>query len=373
MQKQFHRLSFKHALLIFLCTFTVQQTPALSSFTKYSLATTAAVSASLGYWYLTSPEECEPTIDTIHPVSATPLAADSILCSAQENVVPTASTPYLMQPGTAACSTNENEPLWVLASGWKPLFDQLFNCRIESAFTGLRRYLKRNIFHGPSITFVYKDNRRAFNFGQKLDQQIFNTLYRSTNNRELVLYGLCRGATTLLGWLENYENNNSIKALILESPALSLKDICQGIGKQYTNLSIQGYLLNSLFSIYFPCYHSEEGSLLHNLSNLHLSDDTPIFIGHIQDDQITTNEKVSLLVSTLRTTRKNPVYFFVCTEKLDHGKLSKSLAYQQTVNAFLKKYDLPHDAALAEQGSELLAHAEQTLGADQQTIAVTQN
>jgi hypothetical protein len=52
--------------------------------------------------------------------------------------------------------------------------------------------------------------------------------------------------------------------------------------------------------------------------------------------------------------------------------LSRSIAYQQAVNAFLQKYDLPHNAALAEQGQELLAQAEQTMSVEQQNLATTQ-
>jgi len=351
---------FSFFVAISLISSTFQIFP-LSTPTKISFATTAALGTYLGYSYFSSPEQTEPTIDTIHPFSAVPLNTTATYSDADKSLVKTLSSTYSIQPGTSACFHAKKEPLFVLASGWKPFFDQAFSCRVESSVAGLQRYLKKNIFHGPSITFVYKDNRRAFNFGQQLDQHIFDTLYKATENKNLILYGLCRGATTILGWLTAYDNNKNIKAVILESPALSLKDICLGIGKQYTNLSLQGWFLNLFLSIYFPLYEKEQESLIDNLDHLSLAQNVPIFIGHIKGDQITTDEKVMLLVKTLRRKCTNPIYFFICAEPLDHGALSKSTTYQQVINAFLKKYNLPHNTLLAEQGLELLTDAEKTL------------
>lgn len=360
MQKQRHtKNTYRFFCALSLSLFT-PQTPAFPSTTTCTLSGATLASVYIGYRYLLIPNYNEPTLEILQPVSALPLDDSNTLDNPNPFIVKTATVPYRLQSGTEACVTQCAEPLWLLASGWKTLFDQMTNSRIESSYVGLRRYLKRNIFHGPSIAFIYQDDRRAFNFGQDLDQKTLNTLYEKTGNRELILYGLCRGALTILGWLENFENNNTIKAVILESPALSLKDICLEVGKNSLNMT-QGRLLHFLFKNYFPNYDSNNTSTLNALEKLHVTPETPFFIGHIKGDNITTDEKVSLLVKTLRATRTNPIYFFVCDEALDHGKLSRSQAYQQTVNAFLKKYDLPHDASLAEQGEESLLQAHEKL------------
>jgi hypothetical protein len=344
------------ALSLSLCFFSPKATTVPST-TNLSLTAAGATSAYLLYTYLSQPDKTTPTIDDIYPLSALPLENTTAYDKTNPMIVSSASMTFQMLPGTDACTLRNTEPLWLLACGWKPVFDQMFRSRVESSITSLRRYLKRNIFHGPSITFVYKDNRQSFNFGQELDQQALDTLYHETGNRDLILYGLCRGTTTILKWLEHFQNNNTIKALILESPALSLKNICKGISQRYTHCTLPECCINLFFTRFFPNYKPDEGALLESLSTINLSQDVPIFIGHIQGDHITTDEQVALLVKTLHATRKNPLYFFICTEPLDHGTLSRSSAYQQAINAFLKKYGLPHNTALAQAGENLLDQA----------------
>ena len=333
----------------------------LSTPAKLSLASTTIIAAYLYYTYFTQPEPTEPTLSDLYPLSALPREENVVYTDNNELMVQTSSTVYQLEPGTAACTTEPEQPVWVLASGWKTISDQLFRSRFKASSRGLKRYLGRNIFHGPSITFVYKDNRRSFNFGQQVDQQALNTLYKTTQNREVILYGLCRGATTILNWLENYENKNTIKAVILESPALSLKDIFTGLGEHYAFFNIKSSRLLFFFNKYFPNYNRNETNVIEHLEQMHIDNDIPLFIGHIEGDSITTDANVGLLVKTLRSTRKNPVYFFVSKEHLDHGMLSRSVDYQKTVNAFLKKYDLPHDYALAQAGENLLQQSLESL------------
>jgi hypothetical protein len=119
--------------------------------------------------------------------------------------------------------------------------------------------------------------------------------------------------------------------------------------------------LHALFSLYYPNYNAQKADVLALVEKIpeHIPADVPIFIGNLKNDTLTSDETVTRLVTKLRQTlKKNPLYYFVSDDtKLKHASLSKSLAYQQAVNAFLKKYNLPHDPQLAQQGEGLLEQA----------------
>jgi hypothetical protein len=83
----------------------------------------------------------------------------------------TVEGPYVIQAGTIAYKAPDTQPLWILSSGWSPATEDLSSPQGNPNGEFIRRFLKRNVVHGPCLTFVYNDTRRVFNFGQDTDQK----------------------------------------------------------------------------------------------------------------------------------------------------------------------------------------------------------
>lgn len=386
-QKKCHRSTFIIFCGLFLTPiFPAKAILSLKEIALYSAG--ATVSSCFGYLYCSKPQEFIPTVENLQTISAMPLeytdptkttlfesqsSVASIPSTAQTEAAELSSpsvavqkpilitTPkriYTLQQGIGACTLNNNEPVWIASCGWEPLTDYTQIRGINPNISQAKRYLDRHIFHGPSIFFVHNDNRRVFNFGQDTDQANIDFIYHQAADKNVIFHGLCRGATAILGWMQHYESSTNVRAIILESPAVSLKAACHDTGMCYGNSAITGVLTHALLSFYYPNYDSQKAEKQKEIEPLHIAKDVPIFIGNIKQDTVTSDKTVTTLVKELRKKSQNPIYYFICDDPtLVHAQLSKSKTYQQAVNAFLKKYNLPCDETLAEQGKELLENA----------------
>jgi len=80
-----------------------------------------------------------------------------------------------------------------------------------------------------------------------------------------------------------------------------------------------------------------------------ISQDVPLLFICSQTDKRTPYESTMRLYARLRAAGRQNVHILVL-EHGRHGKLSKEKLYGWVVNAFLKKYGLPHDEQLARKG-----------------------
>lgn len=218
--------------------------------------------------------------------------------------------------------------------------------------------------HIPStcVTFEFDDDRRSFNFGQKGDLARLSLIYEElAQTHELVLFGSCRGGTTVLNLLSNPDTpyKNSIKALVLESPSLSLAKLSEHVGKNYLGwMPRSGSIIHTFFRTWFPNYNAHFPSCLNQLINI--PHDLPILIGHVENDKVIAWSEIHDLVKGLVETGHNHVYLArIIDPAITHARLNTNEQFRNVLNAFLAHYKLPHNAEKAHAGVELLKIARQ--------------
>lgn len=212
------------------------------------------------------------------------------------------------------------------------------------------------------VTFEFNDERRSFNFGQKGDLTRLSLIYEElAQTHELVLFGSCRGGTTILNLLSNPDTpyKSSIKALVLESPSLSLAQLAEQVGRNYLGwLPSSGSLIHTFFRTWFPSYDAHFPSCLNQLT--HIPHDLPILIGHVENDKVIAWSEIHDLVKGLVESGHSDVYLArIVDPAISHARLNTNEQYRQVLNAFLAHYKLPHDAEKARTGIGLLEAARQ--------------
>jgi len=370
-------------ILFFLLLIPNKPTQAVPPASKLALYATSALAATyLGYLSCSIPQEFTPTIENLHTLSAIPVKDIDIaqsasffsaipkfsppkgsillgLLGAKEPVNPSLitikNTPYIIQMGAGAAI--QEGPIWIASCGWDPRIEIEEMRGINPNIQLAKRYLGRNIIHGPALFFAHNDARRIF--GQETDQNNIDFMCRLVPGKK-ILHGLCRGATAILGYLQHYAVDNNVCAVIFESPAISLKTACRDYIKNNHYPDYINKFVHAFYTFYYPNYNPAKSEEHPAITTFNLPHNVPIFIGNLKGDTTTTDAMVTELVKELRQKTSNPIYYFVCDDPtLIHARLSASKEYQKAVNAFLKRYNLPHDEELALQGQELLATAQE--------------
>jgi hypothetical protein len=242
-----------------------------------------------------------------------------------------------------------NQTMFIYVSGYAGMSG---NARYKYAGAGAHatyKYIQRGCMeNAPCISFDGQVNdRRSFNFGQKLDQDCLNQVYQETIKRNpqsnVVLVGSCKGATTILNYLSHTNNNNdqfkNIKAVILESPSISLEALTNHVARSHIPTILQG-LLPKLFKIVFPNYSWNQPTILDNANNFPAT--IPVFIGCSTTDKVASYQDIVTIEKRLRESNV-PVQLFQHTDpQIKHGQLSNVTQYQQAIKTFLNRSVLPH-------------------------------
>lgn len=222
------------------------------------------------------------------------------------------------------------------------------------------QWLKNNIINGTCVVFDYPDTRSYFDFGLRNDQRclelIHDTIQNKTNN--IVLFGNCRGAKALLTYLSR-SRPQQVKAVILDAPFMDLDQFTQEIGKNYGKIvPFSKKIAKKIITKWYPNYKKKDDLTYSDLKRIpkHI----PIFIGHLKGDALVSDKMMQNMVKALRDSG-HTVYLLVVDDKTKtHSRLYQTEPFAQTVNAFLKKYNLPHDVTLAQEGHAMLGHAKHT-------------
>lgn len=224
-------------------------------------------------------------------------------------------------------------------------------------------YLLKKIVPSQTIMFEYRDTLAGLNGGQAIDQKCLKLITDEVikQNKNFVLFGVCRGSLTILNALtklpKEYIQQNT-RAVILEGVPLSFKDAFE----QPLNVmpvikwlpqKLTSALLGSLVKLALPnvCYQNSD--VLEKLGNI--PPNLPILIVHLKGDFVVNDENTKkLLISLLKSDHKN-IHFLLFEDKdIDHNSMAKAEIYPYITNAFLQRYLLPHDHDLAEKGKILL-------------------
>jgi hypothetical protein len=226
-------------------------------------------------------------------------------------------------------------------------------------------WFRDGLLHMPTIAFDPRDQRKNFSCGQDITG-LEEICPPNAFSNPLLLCGTSQGARMLLGWLAHRQKANTlppIKAAVVESPMVSLSDLCDHWAHQNVDYGLQGiasYLMFKVLSRWFPSFDPKKDNLLEQLAKC--SFPFPLLIAHLKDDPLVSDISMLELVSTLRAHR-NDVYLCVMRNTEDtehpvtHSRLSRALPLQTAAHALYKKYGLPYNTKLAHQGKSVLGRA----------------
>jgi len=224
---------------------------------------------------------------------------------------------------------------------------------------------ERVTIHTPFTAFNYPDATNRFyrvnynetSFGQGNEIGRLYKAYQKTNERfencDMILYGLSRGAANFAIFAGTHQLNN-VKAIILESPYFTMGDVIENMmnrkGLGWLSLSYGETLAEFIFKKYTRYGHSP-ATCIDGISK-----DIPIFIICSKEDHLVPASSSINLYKKLVANGHQHIYIFIA----DYGRHAAILKgpdgekYEWIINAFYKKYNLPHCPSSAAKGCDLL-------------------
>ncbi len=168
--------------------------------------------------------------------------------------------------------------------------------------------------------------------------------------RNVILYGVSDGAASAITTLGSYTLKN-VKAAILESPYADIKQAVRRVLRRLychwiPGIGTLGSLLVSMIHSGYSTYGIRPIDVVHKIQK-----NVPVLFVCVKNDIITPEEGTIALYNALKAAGHIKVHLLVL-DAGDHGFLLSGLdghKYRTTLHAFLRKYGLPHDPALAAQ------------------------
>jgi pimeloyl-ACP methyl ester carboxylesterase len=225
---------------------------------------------------------------------------------------------------------------------------------------------ERVTIHTPFASFNYPDatdrfyrvNYHETSFGQENEIGRLAIAYEKTlehfGDCDIILYGLSRGASNVAIFAGLYELTN-VKAIVLESPYLAMADVI-------TDIMIKKHLDwlplawgQALAELIFRKYDRNGHSPATCIDTI--PKDIPIFIICSEQDHLVPASSSINFYKKLVEAGHQHVYIFV-TQFGKHAAILRGPdgeKYEAAINAFYKKYNLPHCPSSAAKGEQLLA------------------
>jgi len=193
---------------------------------------------------------------------------------------------------------------------------------------------------GSLATFEFKDTKKGSlaSFGQQDDVAKLEETCHAYAQKRKVLVGSSRGASTCLNYLGS-KNACDVAAAVVESPFASMETL---VSNRY----------KSLFGWMFPRYNPK--GLQPITSAKTISKDVPIFIFCSKDDELIPVSQTIEFYKELRDSGHTKAHILI----VDHGAHAKILVdkdaqtTRNTIHAFYKAYNIPHNAAWADAGEK---------------------
>ncbi len=258
-----------------------------------------------------------------------------------------------------------------IADTWQQVHGYVKSYTKDNAVYRNDRYL----IHTPFITFNYPDATDKFynatdkfhrvnysetSFGQKNEIGRLNKAYTAATSQykncdcDIILWGLSRGASNVLIFAGQYDLP-CVKAIIVESPYCCMSEVIESLMVKKNLSWIPLSYGETVAELIFKRYTRDGCSPAKCLENI--SKDIPILIICSEQDRLVPASSSMNVYKKLIEAGHEHVYLFVT----EHGKHAAILQgvdgekYQSVVNAFYKKYNLPHCRASAAQGKSFLA------------------
>lgn len=223
------------------------------------------------------------------------------------------------------------------------------------------------ILNKPLALFDFPDarpnpleyNREFVNLGQQLDIDRLRFAFCKTQqelpSHEFVLAGISRGAVTIMNYM-GIHADPCVKALVLESPFDTFKNVVEHLLKRFHVgwLPFSKKIALKYVKKTFPNFDVQGLFPKKTISSIpaHL----PIILIHSLKDKTIPVKSAYKLYLKLVTSGHQHVYLLVLPHG-EHGKLLQGPSgelYQNTVHAFYKQYNLPHEAEFALRGHDTL-------------------
>jgi len=215
------------------------------------------------------------------------------------------------------------------------------------------------LFNVPLRSFNFPDaqdgylNSRETSLAQDNEiEALMDECAQHTNNKK-ILIGVSRGASTIINLL-GLHKIPGVRAAILESPFDHVKSIAHHFVRVLPGICRLLRFLPGISSIahwgtFFVCKkYKRSGVQPINVVD-DIPKDLPILFICSQTDTLIPCESTMRLYVRLREAGHEKVHILI----LEHGRHSNLLRenlYEPVVNAFWKKYGLPHDEQLARRG-----------------------
>ncbi|PKN03769.1 hypothetical protein CVU75_00430 [Candidatus Dependentiae bacterium HGW-Dependentiae-1] len=246
-----------------------------------------------------------------------------------------------------------------LGGSWK---QSLFYAENNTALCGQVRSTLKNstsnwyILKAPVYSFDFphvhnKPEKKYVSLAQNLEIAALKETCDAIQGPK-ILMGVSMGASTIINYTSLYYTSE-IKALILETPF----DDPDSVLKHKSGF-LYDMIKNSMYMWFCPLYNHNGIKPISAIRNF--PKNLPILLIHASSDELIPPFCSRHLYHHLKENGNQHVYLL----ELSHGKHANYLhgkdaqKYQETVHAFCKKYNLPHDEALALSGKKYLDNAQ---------------
>lgn len=359
---------------------------------SYNQKIACALTASLmggyaGYTWLRTPEKFTPTLASINPVTLSPTdkyppkpkdISDFMDCLPWRKKKQAPVTSVILSE-SKSCIRDviptinlENVPTGQAVTVFSPFCSKKTIKRKNKVYvTGspgrgaytASRYIANGAIPQKTtcVTFDYRDTRTGFNFGQERDQVSLKLVVDEVirQQHQMVLFGACRGGLNILNFITSQPTDylaDNIKAVIVEAPPFSLKEVCKQHARSYIPYPLPsdaaGSALYGIYRAVLPAYEDRDSIIIENVDRI--PKDLPIFIIHLRTDHYVSNENIKKLLEKLVATGHTNVHALIFNDPtLTHATISIAPSYSRAIHAFLQKYGLPYDELLAQDGAHI--------------------
>lgn len=223
----------------------------------------------------------------------------------------------------------------------------------------------------PTLLFNFpdakNDNNEYFNkqvnLGQQLDIDRLCAAHAHAKNElpehEVVLVGLSRGSVTIINYLATHTPQD-VRAVILESPFDTFKNVVKHLLRRFYMhwIPFASKIGMKLSGVHFPMLDKKGIFPLDVIKKT--PHDIPVLFVHSKKDKVIPINSSRTLYAQLKAAGHEHAYLLELPSG-SHGKLLMSehaQLYHCVVQAFYKRYDLPHDPKSAQKGEATLSQCQ---------------
>ncbi len=273
---------------------------------------------------------------------------------------------FLISLGYSTPIVSDQKTITLFSHGIADTYKQAYQYAKSYKKGGIIHYNERFLFQTPFVSFNYPDAIDAFyrvnwaetSFGQENEIGRLHLAYQwitdNHDNCDIILWGLSRGASNIGIYAGRHAHTN-VKAIVLESPYYTMTEVIESMMHKFNLAFLPISYGETVTEFIFKKYVRNGFTPENSIENI--AQDMPILIICSQEDVLVpTSSSINVYKKLIKTGHKNS-YIFI-TEKGKHAKILQGPdgeKYQHVVNAFYKKYNLPHCPSSAALGEDLLA------------------